>query len=116
MTKIKIDNHIIELTNLDKVLFPEDNLTKADLIHYYHKIASTMVPHIAGRPLTMQRYPNGIDSQWFYQKDTPAYFPDWIERVAIEKSEGGFTNYMLCANEAALVYLANTACISIHSG
>ena len=85
---IRVSGRRIELSNRDKVLFPDDGITKGDLVDYYRRIAPRMVPHVRGRPMTMERYPNGIAQYRIYQKDTPDYFPSWIERVEIPK-EGG---------------------------
>jgi bifunctional non-homologous end joining protein LigD len=84
------------------------------LIDYYEKIAETMLPYIKDRPITMIRFPDGIHSTAFYQKDAPEYFPEWIERKAVEKNDGGSTNYVICNTKAALVYLANQACVTPH--
>ena len=103
----------IELSNRDKVLFPGDGITKGDLVDYYRRIAPRMVPHVRGRPVSMERYPNGIEGHRIFQKDTPAYFPPWIERAEIPK-EGGTVNHVLVDGAAVLVYLANQACITPH--
>jgi bifunctional non-homologous end joining protein LigD len=104
----------VEVSNLDKVLFPEIGLTKGDLIDYATRIADAALPHLSGRPLTMQRFPDGIADEGFYQKDVPDYFPDWIDRVELDKENGTVTHVV--ANRAAtLVYLANQACITLHA-
>ena len=111
---MKVGKYNIEFSNRDKVFFPKTGITKGDLIDYYEKIAETLLPHIKDRPVTMIRFPDGIHSTTFYQKAAPDYFPDWIERKAIEKQDGGATNYVICNSKAALVYLANQACITPH--
>ncbi|GIK42148.1 MAG: hypothetical protein BroJett011_59810 [Chloroflexota bacterium] len=73
--KMKIGAHTVQLSHLDKVLFPDDGLTKGDLIDYYQRIADIMLPHLANHPLSMQRFPNGIQAEGFYQKEIPDYFP-----------------------------------------
>lgn len=110
----KFGSHSFEVSNLDKVFFPKEGYTKGDLIDYYEKIADTMLPYIKDRPLTMIRFPNGIEDKQFYQKDAPDYFPKWIKTKAIEKQEGGTTNYVVCNDKETLVYLANQACITPH--
>lgn len=95
-------------------MFPDDGLTKGDLVDYYYRISETMLPHVAGRPLTMHRFPNGIDAEGFYQKEAPDYFPQWIERVALEVEGGRTQHQVLCNNVATLVYLANQSCITPH--
>ncbi|MCP9198863.1 non-homologous end-joining DNA ligase [Gramella sp. GC03-9] len=104
----------VELSNLDKVFFPDSGFTKGDLVDYYEKIADIMLPHIEGRPLTMIRFPNGIEDKRFFQKDAPDYFPEWIEKRSFDKKEGGSTNYVICNDQATLVYLANQACVTPH--
>ncbi|MFD1094888.1 non-homologous end-joining DNA ligase [Salegentibacter chungangensis] len=111
---MKIENHEIEISNRDKVFFPKESYTKGDLIDYYEQIAETMLPHLKDRPVTMLRFPNGIDDKQFYQKDAPDYFPNWIPRKKIKKQDGGSTAYVICNSKACLVYLANQACITPH--
>ena len=110
----KFGNKKFEVSNLDKIFYPEEGFTKADLIEYYEKIADTILPYLKDRPVTMIRFPNGIKDKQFYQKDAPDYFPDWIETKAIKKHDGGETNYVVCNDKATLVYLANQACITPH--
>jgi bifunctional non-homologous end joining protein LigD len=112
-TEISLDGHTFELSNLDKVLFPEDGITKGDMIEYYRRIAPQMLPHLAGRPLSLKRYPDGIHQQSWFQKNTPEYFPDWIKTVPIAK-EDGQTVYVVCEKAADLVYLANQATVTLH--
>lgn len=114
MNKIKIGRHTIETSHEDILLFPRAGLTKKDLIDYYVRIAPLMLPYIKNRPISMQRFPNGINSESFYQKDAPDYFPSFIKRTPISKEEGGSVNYIVCNNEATIAYLANQACIVIH--
>ncbi len=103
----------IPITNGNKVLFPRDGYTKNDLVRYYSLIAPVMLPHMRGRPVSMVRYPDGIDGKSFFQKDTPSYFPKWLRRITVEK-KGGTVDHILCEKEADLVYLANLACITPH--
>jgi len=103
----------VEIANADKVLFPKDGITKLDLARYYAKIADTALPHYRDRPLTMQRFPDGIDEDGFFQKNAPDYFPDWIERVELPK-EGGTVTHVLANEAAVLVYLAGQGCITPH--
>ena len=110
----KIGSKSFEVSSLDKVFFPKEGYTKGDLIEYYEKIADTMLPYLKDRPVTMIRFPNGIEDKQFYQKDAPDYFPDWIETKAIKKQDGGKTSYVVCNDKATLVYLANQACITPH--
>lgn len=111
---IKIGGTTLEVTNLKTVMFPHDKITKGDLIAYYAMVAPYMIPLIKNRPIMMQRFPDGIDGEAFYQKNASSYFPSWIKTVHVEKEEGGAVDYVLCNNEATLVYLANQACITPH--
>jgi bifunctional non-homologous end joining protein LigD len=104
----------VEISNPDKVLFPDDGLTKRDLVDYYSKIADVALPHFSGRPVTQHRFPDGIGGEGFYQKEIPDYFPDWIARVTVEKKEGGSITHLLCENRPTMEYLANQACITPH--
>jgi bifunctional non-homologous end joining protein LigD len=111
--ELEAGGRAVEVSSPDKVLFPEDGITKADLADYYARIAETMLPHLKGRPISMLRYPDGIEGESFFQKDVPDYFPDWIRRAKVEK-EGGTLEMMIAEGPAALVYLAGQACITPH--
>lgn len=112
---VEIGGRTIELSNLDKVFFPGEGLTKGELVDYYRRMAETMLPHLESRPLSMQRFPDGIEGEGFYQKQAPDYFPDWIERVKIEVEEDGEVQpQVVCQGAATLVYLAQQACITPH--
>src|SRR5699024_3284888 len=80
----------------------------------YDKIADNLLPYIKSRPLTLRRFPDGIDSDGFYQKEAPDYFPDWIETAKAEKEEGGSIKQVICNNKATLIYLVNQGTISFH--
>jgi bifunctional non-homologous end joining protein LigD len=110
----------VRITHPDKVLFPDDGITKADLAGYYQTVAPVMLPLVSGRPVTMQRFPNGIGKGGFLQKQVGEYFPDWIERATApnRRTRSGTTRdevtYMVCRTADDLVYLANQACITPH--
>ena len=112
-TLVRVGSHEIEISRLDKVLFPEDGITKGDLIDYYSRIAPEMLPHIRNRPLTLERYPHGIHTKRFFQKEVSTYFPGWIRKVTVKKV-GGTVTHVVCNDTATLVYLANQACITPH--
>lgn len=114
MTTLKVNAHVIETSNEDKLFFPRAELTKGDLIDYYRRIAPVMLPHVQERPLTLHRFPDGVESDGFYQQDAPDYFPSWIDRAALPKAEGSVA-HPVCNTAAALVYLANQAVITFHS-
>ncbi len=115
MSTLKVGRRAIETSNQHKVLFPGNEVTKGELIAYYHEVAAVMVPHLKGRPLTIQRFPDGIDKNGFYQKDASKYLPDWIHTQKLPKDKGT-VNHVICDNPATLVYLANQAAITLHTG
>jgi bifunctional non-homologous end joining protein LigD len=110
---IRVDRREIEISRPEKVLFPEDGITKGDLIEYYARIAPRMLPHLRDRPLTLERYPNGINTKRFFQKEVSSYFPKWIRTVTVPKV-GGKVTHVLCNDTATLVYIANQACVTPH--
>ncbi len=110
----KVDKHIITTTNENVIWFPKSKLTKGDVIDYYEKIASYMVPHMYNRAVTMHRYVDGIKGEDFYQKNAGSYFPKWIKRCAVENKDGSVTEYVVCNNAATLVYLGQQACLTPH--
>ncbi len=111
---MKIGEYTFEVSNRDKVFFPNKKSTKGDLMDYYEKNFETIFPYLQDRPLTMIRFPDGIQGKQFYQKDAPEYFPEWIELKEIEKKDGGTTKYVICNDKATLIYLASQACITPH--
>ena len=100
----------LRLSNIDKPLFGDGRYTKGDLIQYYASIAPYLLPHIADRPLTMVRYPNGIDENHFYEKRSPTHAPEWIETATM----GDGIEYITANDRATLMWLANMACIEVH--
>jgi bifunctional non-homologous end joining protein LigD len=101
------------ITHPDKVLFPEDGITKGELAAYYETIAPFMLPHIRARPVTMERYPAGIGRKGFLQKDVAKGFPEWLERVEVPK-KGGTVRHPLVRDARSLAWLANQNCITPH--
>jgi bifunctional non-homologous end joining protein LigD len=110
-----VDGHKIKLTNLDKVLFP-DGITKGQIIDYYEDIAPYMLPHLKDRPLNLERFPSGIQEKGFYHKETPDYFPKFIDLVDVRLREGDdeTQTQSMANNKATLVYLAQMAALTIH--
>jgi bifunctional non-homologous end joining protein LigD len=111
---VRIDGRELKITHSEKILFPDDGLRKRDLIDYYRRIAPWILPHLRGRPLAMERYPDGIDRPGFFHKSAPSYYPGWIETVTVEKKQGGTVRHVVCNNVATLAYLANQACVTPH--
>ncbi len=104
----------MKLSNLDKVFFPEAGLSKGDVIAHYRRVAEKMLPHLNGRPLTMRRYPDGIEGGGFFQKDASDHFPDWMRVETVPQRQGGTIDHVVCDDEDTLVYLANQATIEFH--
>lgn len=112
--RIEVEGRTVEVSRPDKPLFPEDGLTKSDLATYYATVGEVMFPHLVGRPLVMQRFPDGIGEAGFYEKRIPDHFPSWIPRVELPLREGGSITHVVCDHPAVLVYLAQQACITPH--
>ncbi|MFI8950231.1 non-homologous end-joining DNA ligase [Streptomyces sp. NPDC053750] len=123
---VRTGRHTVEIHRPDKVLFPEDTdgaqehtqeqtpeYTKGDLVDYYRAVAPFMLPHLRGRPLMLERHPDGVDGPRFMQKNTPAHYPDWISRVEVDK-EGGTVCHTVCDDTATLLYLADQAALTLH--
>jgi bifunctional non-homologous end joining protein LigD len=115
-TRIEIQGRALELSNLDKVLYPEVGFTKAQVIDYYVRIAPVLLPHLRGRPLTMKRYPNGVTSQHFYEKNCPSHRPPWVHTTPVW-SEGNnrWIDYCTIEDIPTLVWAANLADIELHT-
>ncbi len=111
---LAVDGRTIALSNPDKVLFPNDGITKRALAEYYARIGETVLPFIEERALTMQRFPDGVDREGFFQKQAPDHFPDWIDRATLAR-EGGETTYVVANSVGTLVYLADQGCITLHA-
>ena len=115
-SSIAIAGKRIELSNLTKVLYPEAGFTKGQVVDYYLRIAPIILPHLKNRPLTLKRYPNGVDQMFFYEKRCPAHRPDWVTtgQVWIERNND-YINYCLVQDKATLAWLGNLACLELHT-
>lgn len=114
MSERKIGKYVIECSHESKLYFPSSKITKGQLINYYERIAPYMLPHTKDRLMTLQRFPDGITKDGFYQKNTPDYFPDFIARKRVKKQSDGSVDYLICNNAATLVYIANQGMITPH--
>jgi bifunctional non-homologous end joining protein LigD len=112
---VEIQGRQLKLSNLEKILYPAAGFTKQQIIDYYVRIAPAIIPHLAGRALTRKRYPNGVDQEFFYEKNAPQHRPDWVKTAPIW-SEGNHrtVHYILCNDLPTLVWLANLAAIELH--
>ena len=104
----------VEISKPDKVLFPDDGVTKLDLARYYDAVADVMLPHLRARPVNMQRFPDGIDGMAFYEKKVPSHFPDWVHTVEVH-TEDGTQRQVVVDDRRSLVYLAQQACLTPHT-
>lgn len=108
---LDVGGHEVRISNPDKILFPESGITKREYVDYYRRIAPYMLSHIQRRPLSMQRFPDGLGGELFFQKEIPDYFPDYFERVDVKPDEPESKLYGIVTNEASIVYLANLVTI-----
>ncbi|MGE5507487.1 MAG: non-homologous end-joining DNA ligase [Chitinophagales bacterium] len=111
---VTVGRRTLTLSNLDKLLWPEDGITKADLVRYYFTVAPYLLPHLKGRPLTVVRYPDGIAGEGFYQKNLPDSAPEWLPRCDVPSEEADPISYMMAEEPAALVWLANQGALELH--
>ncbi len=116
---VEVDGREVELSNLDKVLYPEAGFTKAEVIDYYTRVAPALLPHLAGRPLTRIRYPNGVDGQFFFEKNKPGGTPSWVhtETLPVPGSTHGREkiDFVVVDDLPTLVWVANIASLELHT-
>jgi bifunctional non-homologous end joining protein LigD len=116
----EVDGRRLSLSNLDKVLYPDADFTKAAIIDYYARIAAVMVPHLADRPLTMRRYPNGVAASSFFEKNVPSSAPSWVKSVTVPSTSSRSTSksesvtHVVCDDRPTLVWAANLAALEFH--
>jgi bifunctional non-homologous end joining protein LigD len=114
--EVEIGDRRLSLSNLDKVLYPEVGFTKGQVIDYYTRIAPAVLPHLHDRPLTLKRYPNGVDQTYFYEKQSPSHRPDWVQTAAVYSRHNARTIDFTLANDLpTLVWLANLADLELHT-
>jgi bifunctional non-homologous end joining protein LigD len=113
-SQLKIAGTSVEVSNLDKVFYPKTGFTKGELIDYYVRISPFLLPHLKNRPITLKRYPNGVDGMFFYEKRCPAHRPDWIKTTPVE-SESGEIDYCMINDLPSLVWAANLADLELHT-
>ena len=116
MTTVQVGTRTLTLSNLDKVLYPEAGFTKGQVIGYYQAVAPALLTHLAGRPLTLKRYPDGVNSQFFYEKRCPSHRPEWVEVAPIWSGHNQATVSYCVINELpALIWVANLASLELHT-
>jgi bifunctional non-homologous end joining protein LigD len=112
----EVDGRTLRLSNFDKVLWPKVGFTKGDMIRYYAEVAEVLIPHLHDRPLTLKRYPNGVEGQHFYEKQCPSHRPDWVKTAAVySRRNKADINFCLCNDRPTLVWAANLADIELHT-
>jgi len=114
-TVVEVDGHRLTLTNLDKVFYPKAGFTKAEVIHYHVQIAPYLLPHLHDRAITMKRYPDGVDGEYFYEKEAPSHRPKWVQTTQVAKGSGGAINYCMIHDLPSLVWVANLADLELHT-
>ena len=112
---VRIGRREVNITNQDKVFFPEFGLTKGDLVEYYLAVADCVLHHVRRRPMQMKRYPNGVEGEFFYQKRVPVPHPDWLETVHIRFPSGRTADFPVCDDAASLAWIVNLGCIELHT-
>jgi len=114
--EVAVGNRKLKLSNLDKVLYPEAGFTKAQVIDYYTRIAPAVLPHLKDRPVTLKRYPNGVDDMFFFEKNCPKHRPDWFQTTPVwSGGNNRFMDFCKVNDLPSLVYLANLASIELHT-
>jgi bifunctional non-homologous end joining protein LigD len=117
--QVQVDGRTLTLSNLDKVLYPAAGFTKAQVIDYYEHVAPFMLPHIAQRPVTIKRYPEGVDGEFFFQKNAPAHRPDWVPTAEIASpgstKSRATIDYLLGGDLPTLIWAANLAALELHT-
>jgi bifunctional non-homologous end joining protein LigD len=113
-TLLKIEKREVAVTNLDKVFYSETGFTKGEMIDYYIRIAPVMLPHLKGRPVSLKRYPDGVNGMFFYEKQCPSHAPGWIKTTRVAKT-GGYIDYCVIDDLPSLVWAANIANLEFHT-
>jgi len=114
---VEVEGHELNLSNLDKVLYPATGFTKGEMLDYYARIAPVMLPHIKGRPLTVKRFPDGVTTKGFIEKNVPRHAPDWIRTAELPRKAAGrdTTNFAVVDGVAGLIWFANMAAVEFHT-
>lgn len=115
--RVEVNGKELALSNLDKVMYPKTGFTKGQVIDYYGRIAEVMLPHLKGRPVTLKRYPDGVEGKFFYEKECPSFHPDWVDTATLPSEHGkkDHVDYCMVDNRATLLWLANLASLELHA-
>jgi bifunctional non-homologous end joining protein LigD len=114
-SRLNVAGTTVNVTNLDKVLYPKAGFNKGNVIDYFVRISPVLLPHLKDRPITLKRYPDGVDGFFFYEKQCPAHRPKWVKTTKVTTSDGGAINYCLVNDLPALVWAANLANLELHT-
>jgi len=112
---VRVGRHDVQVSNPDKIFFPEPGLTKGDLVAYYLGVAELALPHLRRRPFHMKRFPNGVAGEFFHQKRVPAKHPNYVDDVFVQFPSGHSTVFAIVDNAAALAWVANLGCVELHT-
>jgi bifunctional non-homologous end joining protein LigD len=112
---LDVDGTKVEVTNLNKIFYPKAGFTKGEVIDYYVRISSVLLPHLKDRPITLKRYPDGVEGIFFYEKECPVHRPKWVKTTKVAKSEGGQINYCVINDLPSLIWAANLADLELHT-
>jgi bifunctional non-homologous end joining protein LigD len=112
---MKSGKYTVTLSHTEKLYFPHDHISKGDVISYYKAVSEFIIPHLHGRPITMQRFPEGINQSGFFQKKRSDHFPDWVKTLSVKTRDNHLMNMAGVTHEAALIYLVNQGTIAFHS-
>lgn len=114
-SNLQVEGRVLQVSNLDKLMYPKAGFTKADVIDYYIRVSKHIVPHLKNRPLTLKRYPDGVNAEHFYEKDAPSHKPDWVKTATVpRKGRKGNIHYVLINDVPSLVWAANLASLEMH--
>jgi bifunctional non-homologous end joining protein LigD len=114
-SQLNVDGTNVKVTNLDKIFYPKTGFTKGDVIDYYVRISPYLLPHLKNRPITLKRYPNGVEGFFFYEKQCPAGRPKSVKTAKVPKSDGGEVNYCVMNDLPGLIWAANLADLELHT-
>jgi bifunctional non-homologous end joining protein LigD len=112
---LDVDGTKVDVSNLDKIFYPKAGFTKGDVIDYYVRVSSALLPHLKKRPITLKRYPDGVEGFFFYEKKCPDHRPKWVKTTKVAKSEGGDINYCVINDLPSLIWAANLADLELHT-
>jgi bifunctional non-homologous end joining protein LigD len=114
--EVEVEGHLLSLSNLDKVFYPKTGFTKGQVIEYYTRVAPVLLPHLQDRHLTLKRYPNGVEGEYFYEKQCPGHRPDWVRTAGVwSRHNGREIDYCIADDLATVVWLANLADLEMHT-